>query len=550
MAVTNRQGRNSGFALGKRLDYDTPITRTGEGSTAGTTQIANGADLTSTGDISISTFSGVGTIEVTLSAAGAGVIGVSGNDRDGNAQTSTLTFTASDTTMETTETYVSDGLTLTVSTAFGAGTTGDIDANTIDLAGMIQKFFGGSALDMNEQAEVVESNEWNSLGADSEDEIGQFWGQMNFTKRVSVEDHLIFADGMFNASPTSMQVAAQTTSGQAIAANAATDITAPTGGLNHPSKITFDFGTAPANNTSLTIRGNIKIGVKGNNVRYREETFEFDGTQTVYTTENYYAADGLQAVNDTANALSADLSWDPGLWETEMSISRQDPIFTSWDAQGTIGNVPVVARQVVPNQSTITATPSGIDLEMQCVASQVTQFRTIDGGDTRQLVLTKDYPQASRRRFAPWAGVLRIGTTISKYTNLVITFNRNYVADEAVDGNRFRTDINATDVRQVTIQPTPRFVAGDDPADVFNEWQEIFREEGRRLDVEYRMYSYDKFGKRQQVIYSFPSCQLNESPQTVVNDAGPIDQPLSMKALTDTTNTSEITLTTYTEQPY
>lgn len=547
MAVTTRKGSNSGFALGERLSADQAITNTGPPSTAGTTQIANDADVTSTGAITLTEYNGVGTIEVTLSTAGAGVITVAGNDNNGNAQTDTLTFAATDTSMETTNNYVFEGLTVTVSTAFGAGTTADIDANTIDAAGMYQKYFSASSLDLNEDANVVESNEWSSSGADSADEIGQFWGHMNVTKRVSVEDHLIFAYGEFNNATASTQVPAQAGGTLAIGANATTDITAPSGGLNHPSRLQLTFATAPANDTSIQIRGNIKIGVKGDNQRYRTETINFDGTTTVFTTNNYWDGTQMDVVNDTANALNATLSWDSGLWETTMSISRQDPIFDGWDVQATIGGVPRVGRKVVPNQMSITATPSGIDLEMQCVASQVTWESTIDGGNTRQLALTKVYPEASQRRFAPWAGVLKLGTITSKYTNFTFTFNRNYEADEAVDGNRFRTDIDAQDNRQVTIQPTARYLGASSVTDVINEWQEIFREEGARLPVEYRMYSWDKYGKRQQVIYNFPSCQLNESPQTVVNDGGTLDQPLGMKALTDSSNPSEITLTAYTE---
>ena len=115
------------------------------------------------------------------------------------------------------------------------------------------------------------------------------------------------------------------------------------------------------------------------------------------------------------------------------------------------------AFTVVPSVMNINASPTGVSFEMQCPAGQVTEKRTIQGGEIEQLFLDADYDDAESRRYGGWSGAFRYGTDLVKMTNLVIGFNRNYAADEAVDGDRFATDIEASDDRAITITPTTRF---------------------------------------------------------------------------------------------
>ena len=75
-----------------------------------------------------------GPIEITNSAAGAGAYAVRGTDENGDEQTETLTFGASDTTMTTTNNFRSAGLEIEVVTAFAVGTTANIEVDTIDFA--------------------------------------------------------------------------------------------------------------------------------------------------------------------------------------------------------------------------------------------------------------------------------------------------------------------------------------------------------------------------------------------------------------------------------
>ena len=112
--------------------------------------------------------------------------------------------------------------------------------------------------------------------------------------------------------------------------------------------------------------------------------------------------------------------------------------------QGLVGGEPRTGFTVVPSVMNINASPTGVSFEMQCPAGQVTEKRTIQGGEIEQLFLDADYDDAESRRYGGWSGAFRYGTDLVKMTNLVIGFNRNYSADEAVDGDRFATDIEAS----------------------------------------------------------------------------------------------------------
>ena len=46
--------------------------------------------------------------------------------------------------------------------------------------------------------------------------------------------------------------------------------------------------------------------------------------------------------------------------------------------------------------------------------------------------------------------------------------------------------------------------------------------------LDFYMFNYERTGQRQLFVIEFPSCQLNESPQTTVPGTGPIDQPFGI----------------------
>lgn len=177
--------------------------------------------------------------------------------------------------MTTSGDFRSDSLVITVTTAFAANTTADITVNRIDhyIPGMIQKAFPCSSLEVGEDADIQESDLITALGADTPDEIGQFWSTFNFTTRVLIEDIFHFLRGLFNTSavtstalPTTLALTQQsgnppttpiTTFDQAIAQDGAltTPLTLPA--ANWTGQLRLVLGGSPtfAADAQMVIRG-------------------------------------------------------------------------------------------------------------------------------------------------------------------------------------------------------------------------------------------------------------------------------------------------------
>ena len=145
--------------------------------------------------LNLAAFNGAGPIEVTNSVAGAGVYEVRGVDENGDEQTETLTFGASDDTMTTTHNFRSDGLEIVVITAFADDTTADIEVDTIAFAEdhyeILEAPPAGDPTDLTnsmtpeERAEFDENGQWHG-------EEGQyflmFWSEVD---AGAVGNHLL-----------------------------------------------------------------------------------------------------------------------------------------------------------------------------------------------------------------------------------------------------------------------------------------------------------------------------------------------------------------------
>ena len=556
MANTARSGSSgTAIAVGRQLARGTPVRRDGRPieSVAAAPMVVDNGVLT--GEFDIPFHPGYGTLTFTLVAVVSGSsIVVEGYDINGNAITDTLD-TDANVVNTTTNSYVSDPAPTATPNGFTTETI-DVVANTeaIYVPGMVNKSFPVSNLNLNEQADTTESDLITARGGFTEDEIAQFYGGVDYTTGILLEDIAHLLRGQFNPTQlVSTAVATQDVASVAIPAAGALTAFLPMQGtpaepyLDHPSKAKITFATAPGAGT-MTIEGFIKIGSKSGNRRFRSETITL-GAGTEYETANFYAAEDLVisvvGVTTTGNAA---FSWDPELYETDLELSLNDPEFPGWTVQGLVGGIPVVAKDFVPSEMTIEATPTGITLQMVGPASEVTYRRTIKGGDREVLVLDKTYTPAATRRYAGYSGSFRFAGESVKATGVTIGFNRNYEPDDAFDGDRFKTDITAGDKR-ITIAPTTRLRSGDAPSDVFTRWQEVFRD-NIRTALAFYMFNYERTGQRQLFVIEFPSCQLNESPQKTVAGTGPIDQPLSFLALLNTANESPMKMTIYTHSAY
>ena len=558
-----RTSDGTSLAIGKQTARGTPLNRVNFVSTAGTDSIA--AEQSAAAPFAFY-FEGDGTITFTASSAlGADAdIVLSGRDADGNVLTETVTITNGNDAITTTENFCGYYLITATpeATNFGARTL-EIEATTRALTvsdGMYRLMYPVSNVDINEQADTQESDLFSAIGAATEPEIGQYWGQANFTTGILNEELPYLLYGMFPTSKTSTPYEdVDQASIASMTANTPITLTPPvwmTGGNPdpdkvRPAKIKLSFATAPGAGV-LRVRGYVKVGPAANNVRFRTETIEINTTDTDYETENYYINNATYPTTLTSSiaiTAAATPTWDPELYTIDFEIANPDTLFDGWSMQGLVGGVPRTAFDVTPGQIEITATPGGISIAYQCAASRVEELRTIQGGVDEQLLLNTDYEVIPSTRMGGWSGGFRYGTDLVKYTNLVITFNRNYNPDEAANEDRFRTDIEQSANRVVTVVPTTRYRSGNAPTDVFSRWQDLFRNK-QRTALSSRAYSYTAQGQQRQFIVECPSALLTESPQTVANAAGNIDQPLNFQAFTNAAGDSEIKITLETTKSY
>ena len=549
------------IAIGKQTQRGTPLDRVNFTSVAGTDSIA--AAQSAAAPFSFY-FVGDGTITFTADsnlAADADIV-LSARDAAGNVLTETLTISTGADAATSTGNFCGYYLiTATPESAnFGARTL-EIEATTRVLTvanGVNRLMYPVSNVDINEDADTQESDLFSSIGAATEPEIGQYWGHANFTTGILNEELPYLLYGMFPTSKTSTPYEDVTQAAIAVPASGDVPIVEPVftpTSAARPAKIKLDFAAAPVAGT-LDVRGYVRIGPGRDNVRFRRETITL-GAGTDYETENYYVWDATSTPPREVTMTAAGVTtagnvvptWDPELFTIDFEITNPDVLFEGWSAQGLIGGVPRVAYDVTPGQVTINATPSGISIEFQCTASRVEDLRTIQGGVDEQLLLNTDYELVPARRIGGWSGGFRFADDLVKYTDLAITFNRNYEPDEAVSENVFRTDIEQSANRAVTVTPTSRYRSGNAQTDVFARWQDIFRNK-QRTPLSSRGYSYTAQGQQRQFIVECPSALLTESPQTVANAGGNIDQPLAFQAFTNAAGDSEIKITLETTKSY
>ena len=179
-----------------------------------------------------------------------------------------------------------------------------------------------------------------------------------------------------------------------------------------------------------------KSGLSRTTVGIAPRRLTVNTTDQNYESRYYYVWDANNPLTVTSAFATqpgnARFTLDPELYEIEFTIARNDVQFPGWSVQGLVGGEPRTGFTVVPSVMNINASPTGVSFEMQCPAGQVTEKRTIQGGEIEQLFLDADYDDAESRRYGGWSGAFRYGTDLVKMTNLVIGFNRNYAADEAV----------------------------------------------------------------------------------------------------------------------
>ena len=425
---------------------------------------------------------------------------------------------------------------------------------------MTSVLFPVSAITLDEDADIEESNLITAFGAAPPVEIGQLAATGGFTTRILPEFFSHILEGILNPTKNSSVALAEGALGS-VAAGTVTITNAsypghgtPVEDVGYPSRIKF---TAITGDGTIKIKGKRRAGRQHASGDDRLATFDQEETITVASGEttaesvNYYSsviADGITVDGITA----ATIAWDPNTYKTTVQFQATDPEFPGYTALLLKGGIPNVVTDWVPGEMAIAAGPDGIDVTMTGVGTRYEEFRTISTEadfDTPKYALetadTQYYHNPPIKSFPGWAGALSFGGEIVKYTSIDFNINRNYENDPGVDGVRFKYGVTATGNRLVTFNPTTYLRAGD-ATDTFLRLQEIFRN-GTREELIMRNLAYDSDGYQNRMDWKCESAQISESPRAEVTGPGPIERRVPFRALPATGSAAEIIVTMWTK---
>ena len=437
---------------------------------------------------------------------------------------------------------------LGVQTAYGTPVTANAD--------MINAFFPVSAIDIDEDADIEESNLITAYGSAGPVEHGQLWLTGGFTTRLLYTGLHRILQGIIVpliSGTTSVDLTGGAlgtmTAGAITIGNTGVQPPAGTGNdgapAGWPSKVVFASGIT---GNSVVIKG-LRRGGRSTGVADRLATFAQQETLDLSggggTSDKFY--DTVYSITGASG--DGAITWDPDTHKTEIEFQLTDPDFPGWTGLIMKGGTPNLATDMIPSEMTVSASSTGIDLTMTVIGTRFDELRTVAGGiltektalDTADTTYFKNPPLTA---FPGWAGALLFGDAVVKYTSIDFGVNRNLEPEPGVDGRKFKTGASATANRVVTFTPTSYLRAGD-TTDVFPRFQELFRNDARQPLI-MRNLGYDGDGRQHRMDWETPTAQITSAPRTAVSGPAEIERPLSFQALPGS-GTPELKITIYSE---
>ena len=435
---------------------------------------------------------------------------------------------------------------------------------------MIPVIFPVSAIGIDGDADVVESNLITAYGSAGPQEIGQEWVDGGWTTRILPEYIHHMLEGILNPI-TAASVALNNgvaTAQQTGNANGALTITnnhhlgdtngSPTP-VGWPSKLQLTLtGSATFSDAKMVIVGKRRGGRRVNSPGTDDRLAQFYQIETVPITSNttlstkFWDQVDSVTVSGVTGASNYKLDYVPDGYKTTIQFQATDPRFPGWTVLALKGGIPNRATDYVPSEMSVTASSSGIDVAMSGIGTRYDEFRTISSlagyYDPKYALESADdtyYSNPPLNSFPGWAGALLFGDEVVKYTTITFGVNRNYVPDEGIDGRKFKYGVSASDNRLVTFSPTSYLRAGD-ATDVFPKFQELFRNDAR-YPLTMRNLSYDGDGRQKRMDWTCASSQITAYPRSESTGPGNIERPLEFQALPGTGSVPELIIEIYTE---
>lgn len=409
-------------------------------------------------------------------------------------------------------------------------------------ANMIPVLFPVSAITLDEDADIEESNLITALGSAPPVDIGQLYATGGFTTRILPEYFYHILEGILNPSPVASVELADSVF--TVTAGVPSDVSYPGHGspledVGYPARVKISGG-GTRTNAKVIVEGLRKAGrdhAPGDNrlsTFYQKETVEAPDTGDFYS--KYYAK--ITKITFTGFASTPTFAWNPNTWKSTVQFQATDPQHPGFTGLVLKGGIPSRVADWLMGEMAISAGTGGIDVTTTGVGTRYDEFRTISDAanfDAPKYALetadTGYYANPSIRSFPGWAGALLFGDEVVKYTSIDFSINRNYENDPGIDGVRFKYGVSAQDNRVLTFSPTSYLRAGDAAdADTFLHFQELFRNEAREK-LTMRNLSYDQDGAQSQMDWVCADSQIAQSPRSEVSGGGPIDRPLVFRAL-------------------
>ena len=547
MATTRRSGADgTGFMLGRNRIAGEKLTAN---TYPQTVLLVNDGSLASAITVAANTayiYPSAVTVEVSSVVNGSSIVLV-GTDTNGDALSETLSWATGDPEAKTTT-----GIFATLTTATPSGFTSETADISVEQAGMIRKLFPVIELGVAEQSENVENNLISTLGAAVESQVGSLSAGGTIRTAALIEDTVHFVRGALNPdSVTSTALSDQddVVTSQSIGTAYTTALTA-----TWPSQVQIVFSSTPTSGGTVTVTGYRRTGSSDFDNIVQEERIPIDTTGATFTSSKYFhQITSITVTGVEPSTLTYNVSLLPKTFRTQMAFNTSNQAFPGWTGMFLVGNVPAVCQELELGSLGISASEDGIEISLEMLGSRYDFYRTIAGGDTKQIELSAAdltfYPKASDRRYTGRLGIFQYNNAAVDYTNLDVNINLNRTPNPGIRGTRWRRGTIRGGNRSIEIIPTTFFEAPELATDTYNDWQEVFRNETRTALLS-QFYAFTAFGRQDRMDISAPSAKITSSPQFSVGDSGPISNPIPFEALTTTATPSEIVFTFYTPAAY
>ena len=429
-----------------------------------------------------------------------------------------------------------------------------------DTPGMTQRRFPFTEFSINDDPEIIESVLIRAVGASSADVFGLFSAAGRIRTGIVPLDVLHLLRGCLN--PTSI---ASTKITGVNNESTPTDEAIPSGTSfgtisngkavregQPPSKLKLTFSAAPTAGT-VKITGIRKVGRPNNRIHKQVDTEVLTPRATAITSlKSWVEIKKVESTSLAPNGVTITGAWDSDRYETVMKFNTANTLFEGWTVQGADGGAPFVAEDVTPIAARFSVAAGGASVDMDVIATLKNELRILTSQDETLVFPDAEithFPISQQREQPGWGGAFFFGGEAVKATGLDIAIALNIAADtEVFDASRYATEIIQSANRVINFNPTLRFVSGDDAADTFTRWQDIFRGDVRN-ELLFRSYNYLGDGSRTLFEIKAPSAQMNAN-EVVTSGGGPLTRRTGFKALPSTAEASEIVIRTETKEQY